>query len=277
MGDRFDVFVSHSSVDKPWVLRLVEDLERYGVSVWLDEKQIRPGTGIVGAVEQGIEASNAMIVVVSPEAMASGWVTAESELAIMLAMQRKGPTFPVMAAVLREAELPGFLKTRRWVDFRDPAEYAAGVVKLVWGITGKQPATVLDLDANALPTAHIPEPAPLPQVSRMHIRRNPQFVGRTDELRTLASALQVQGRAAIGQVASVTGLGGIGKTQLAAEFVHRYGQFFSGGVFWLSFSDLASVPGEIAQCGGPGHLGWHWCMSSMRTATGSRSPDTGTS
>jgi tetratricopeptide (TPR) repeat protein len=107
----------------------------------------------------------------------------------------------------------------------------------------------------ALPDEHPPEPAPLPRGSRMHIRRNQQFVGRTHELRALAGALEAQGRAAIGQVASVTGLGGIGKTQLAAEFVHRYGQFFPGGVFWLSFADPASAPGEVAQCGGPDHLG----------------------
>jgi tetratricopeptide (TPR) repeat protein len=41
---------------------------------------------------------------------------------------------------------------------------------------------------------------------------------------------------------------GYGKTQLAAEFVHRYGQFFRGGVFWLSFSDPAAVPAEVAAC-----------------------------
>jgi hypothetical protein len=98
------------------------------------------------------------------------------------------------------------------------------------------------LDANALPalpTEYVPEPAPLPPGSRMHMRRNPQFVGRTEQLRAIARALQVNGRAAIGQVASVTGLGGIGKTQLAAELVYRYGQFFHGGVFWLSFNENA--------------------------------------
>jgi tetratricopeptide (TPR) repeat protein len=257
MTERFDVFVSHSSVDKPWVHRLVAGLERYGVSVWLDETQIRPGTSILSALERGIEASNAMILVVSPEAMASGWVREEYDRAITLA-QRKGMEFPIIAAVLRQTELPGFLQSRRWVAFLDPDRYAAGVADLVWGIKGTKPAEVLDLDANALPPLpgeHVPEPAPLPRGSRMHIRRNPQFVGRMDQLRALTGALQVQGRAAIGQVASVTGLGGIGKTQLAAELVHRYGQFFSGGVFWLSFADPASVPREFAQCGGPGHLG----------------------
>jgi tetratricopeptide (TPR) repeat protein len=257
MGDRFDVFVSHSSEDKPWVLRLVTDLARYGVSVWLDENEIRPGTHIVDALERGIDASGAMVLVVSPEAMTSGWVKEEYSRAMALA-QRKGRELPIIAAVLHTAEQPGFLENRRHVDFRDDRPYDDNVWRLVWGIKGEKPPQVLGLAPNALPplpSEHVPAPAPLPRRSRMHMRRNPQFVGRTEQLRALARALQVDGRAAIGQVASVTGLGGIGKTQLAVEFVHRYGQSFTGGVFWLSFADHTSVTTEFAQCGGPGHLG----------------------
>jgi tetratricopeptide (TPR) repeat protein len=98
-------------------------------------------------------------------------------------------------------------------------------------------------------------PSPLPAGSRMPMARNPQFVGRADDLRKLAEALQVGNTATAGQVAAVTGLGGIGKTQLAVEFVHLHGQFFTGGVFWLGFADPESVRTEIAQCGGPRHLG----------------------
>jgi tetratricopeptide (TPR) repeat protein len=105
------------------------------------------------------------------------------------------------------------------------------------------------------PREHLQPPPSLPPCSRMPMARNSLFVGRADDLRRLAEALQVGNTAATGQVASVTGLGGVGKTQLAAEFVHQYGQFFTGGVFWLSFSDPASVRNEIAQCGGPRHIG----------------------
>jgi tetratricopeptide (TPR) repeat protein len=97
--------------------------------------------------------------------------------------------------------------------------------------------------------------------------RNPLFVGREAQLRELAETLQVGSTAAIGQVASVTGLGGIGKTQLAAEFVHRYGQFFAGGVFWLSFADPVSVPAEVALCGGPEHLGLWTVQAAPDVAT----------
>jgi tetratricopeptide (TPR) repeat protein/transcriptional regulator with XRE-family HTH domain len=112
-------------------------------------------------------------------------------------------------------------------------------------ITGQMPIERLPLD-------HVPLPAPLPPGSRMPLHHNPLFVGRAQDLHALAQALTAGGTTAIGQmeIAAATGLGGIGKTQLACEFVHRYGQFFAGGVFWLSFADPAAIPAEVAACGG---------------------------
>ncbi len=103
----------------------------------------------------------------------------------------------------------------------------------------------------ALPLHTLPDLALLPAGSRMPFARNPLFVGRESDLRALAAAFVQGSTAAIGQIAAATGLGGIGKTQLAVEFAHRYGQFFPGGVFWLSFADAAGVAGEVAACGGP--------------------------
>jgi hypothetical protein len=117
--------------------------------------------------------------------------------------------------------------------------------------------TVAERQLAALPLETIPDPAPLPSGSRMPLRRNPLFVGREADLRALAAALKGGETAAIGQTVAASGLGGMGKTQLASEFVHRYGQFFAGGVFWLSFADPAAVPTEVAACGGPGALALH--------------------
>jgi hypothetical protein len=109
----------------------------------------------------------------------------------------------------------------------------------------------------ALPLETILDPAPLPPGSRMLLRRNPLFVGREADLRALAMALKGGETAAIGQTAAIIGLGGMGKTQLASEFVHHYGPCFAGGVFWLSFADPTAVPTEVAACGGPGALALH--------------------
>jgi tetratricopeptide (TPR) repeat protein len=108
-----------------------------------------------------------------------------------------------------------------------------------------------------LPVDDILEPSGLPAGSHMPWRRNPVFVGREADLKALASTLKAGGTAAVGQSAAVTGLGGIGKTQLASEFAYRYGRYFAGGVFWLSFADGEAVAAEIAACGGPRGLNLH--------------------
>lgn len=121
--------------------------------------------------------------------------------------------------------------------------------------TAASPISTLRFEV-VLPLDVVPTPAPLPPGSLMPLSSNPLFVGRQQDLRALASVLNRKGIAAVSEVKTVatTGLGGIGKTQLACEFVHRYGQFFPGGVFWLSFEDAAAVGAKIATCGGPGAL-----------------------
>ena len=92
----------------------------------------------------------------------------------------------------------------------------------------------------------LPDPVPLPPGSRLDYDRNPFFTGRENEMRALAQALLYgpPGRPAV----IATGIGGIGKTQLAVEFAYRYGRYFHG-VHWVSMADPAAVGTEIAQCG----------------------------
>lgn len=107
---------------------------------------------------------------------------------------------------------------------------------------------------------HLPQTLPqataLPQGSIMPLARNRFFVGRTHNLQRLAQIFNRSNLASVGQgaIATASGLGGVGKTQLACEFVHRYGQFFAGGVFWLSFEEPEAIPSQIAKCGGAAGL-----------------------
>ena len=100
----------------------------------------------------------------------------------------------------------------------------------------------------------LPEPGPLPPGSRLLHSRNPLFTGRADNLHHLADNFLYDANnrdVIITQTAVAVGMGGIGKTQLAVEFAHRYGRYFPGGVFWLSFAEAATIPSEVAACGGP--------------------------
>ena len=108
-----------------------------------------------------------------------------------------------------------------------------------------------------LPNDSIPSPAPLPEGSRVPISRSPIFVGRSSELQMLARAISSTQRVAI------TGIAGVGKSQLAAEFAYQYGQFFAGGVFWLNFAEPSSIVSEVAACGNPGMAELNAQFSSM--------------
>ena len=144
MTSQFDVFLSHSSVDKPWVIKLKDDLIRYGVSVWLDKDEIRPGDLFGKALEQALDVSGAVALIVSPESISSGWVEEEYYRALDLAKD-KPTSAQIIPVILRDVKLPGFLKNRNWVDFRDETAYDQNVWKLVWGITGEKPPEVYEL------------------------------------------------------------------------------------------------------------------------------------
>ena len=102
---------------------------------------------------------------------------------------------------------------------------------------------------SGLPLDRVPKPERIPAGSRRPpIPRNRLLVGRDEDLKALASRIKADEDGPPTVV--VSGIGGVGKTQLANEFAHRYGRFFAGGVYWLNLSDPASIPEEVAACGG---------------------------
>jgi WD40 repeat protein len=68
---------------------------------------------------------------------------------------------------------------------------------------------------------------------RVPFLQNPGFVGREEDLQALHAALGAGGAVGI-RPAGLTGMGGIGKTQLAVEYCYRYRGSYGGGVFWVN-------------------------------------------
>lgn len=107
----------------------------------------------------------------------------------------------------------------------------------------------------------LPAPGLLPPHTILPYQRNQDFVGRETDLLQLGEWLlpwqeaQESGRSreSLRQspiTAAITGMGGLGKTQLAVEFAYRYGRFYAGGVYWISFAQAENVAEEIAALGG---------------------------
>ncbi len=77
-----------------------------------------------------------------------------------------------------------------------------------------------------------PTSPPVPRIWNVPITRNAYFTGREDLLALLKKRLSTARMAALTQPQALYGLGGIGKTQTAAEYAFRYGEEYTH-VFWI--------------------------------------------
>jgi len=151
------VFISYSSQDKEFAGRLADDLKNRGIEVWFDEDQIAPGDSIIGAIEAGLDRMAFLIVVLSPAAVASGWVKKELRTALHQAISGgRDAVIPILRAT---CEIPSLLLDLKRIDMRADHDYPAGLEKLVGKVTGNQavlrglPTTPIPADPEALKEA----------------------------------------------------------------------------------------------------------------------------
>ena len=74
----FDVFLSHSSKDKPVVRDIAERLRADGLRVWFDEWILKPGDHVHAKIEEGLEQSRVLVLCMSANAFGSDWAQLES-------------------------------------------------------------------------------------------------------------------------------------------------------------------------------------------------------
>ena len=89
-------------------------------------------------------------------------------------------------------------------------------------------------------------PGTLPRVWRVP-PRNPLFTGRDMLLVTLRERL-LSGHRAV--VQALQGMGGIGKTQLAIEYAHRFANWYDI-VWWISAEQAGLITNQVAALAGP--------------------------
>src|SRR6202044_1288869 len=75
--------------------------------------------------------------------------------------------------------------------------------------------------------------------------RNPAFTGREDLLATVRERLQ-GGQAAV--VQALHGMGGVGKTQLAAEYAHRFAASYDLA-WWINAEQSGLIGSQVASLG----------------------------
>ena len=110
-----NVFISHSSHDKPFVRRLATALVSEGFPVWLDSWKLELGDSLLDKIYDGIDASSIVLLVTSKSAHDSGWVNRELNAALSKE-QATGRKF-VIPLRIDQSELPLKIADRLYGDF----------------------------------------------------------------------------------------------------------------------------------------------------------------
>ena len=105
------LFVSHSTQDNDWCRPFIATMKSADPSldIWYDEYGLSGGTEWVQTLQKELQARDVVVLILSPEALASQWVGEE----IQLAIATRKTLLPVMH---KPTNISGFLLTRQWVD-----------------------------------------------------------------------------------------------------------------------------------------------------------------
>jgi WD40 repeat protein len=122
-----DVFISYSRRDRAVVERLAQALEARGRTAWVDWADIPPTAEWMAEIRDAIEASDTVVVVLSPDSVASPVCGEELEVAIS-ANKR---SVPVVVRDVASEDVPAELAKRNWLFLRDQDDFEAGVDRLV--------------------------------------------------------------------------------------------------------------------------------------------------
>src|SRR5215203_368386 len=136
-GKVWNVFLSYRSVNRGWVLNLYDVLTELGFKVFLDQYVLKPGDSLAKSLEDGLENSQAGVLIWSNAAKDSEWVRNEYDVLISKATKDKG--FYFVPVKIESVKLPVFANTKLFIDFTEYPDGPNGgdLLRLVHGLVGK--------------------------------------------------------------------------------------------------------------------------------------------
>jgi tetratricopeptide (TPR) repeat protein len=233
-----DFFVSYNGADRSWAEWIAWHLEQAGYSTVLQAWDFRPGSNFVLGMQKAAAEAARTIAVLSPSYLAARFT--QPEWAAAFVQDPTGEKGTLVPVCVRECELTGLWPAIVYIDLVGLAEDAARDALLA-GIRHerRRPAAPPPFPAVKPPRF----PGSLPPIWNVPHLRNRNFTGRDQLLDDLRTALSSGRPAALTQ--AITGLGGVGKTQLAVEYAYRHATGYAC-VWWARAEEPATLAADYA-------------------------------
>lgn len=110
------IFISYSHQDKTFVDDLAKQLVAQNVHVWLDRWELNIGDSILEKVQEAIDESSALLVILSKSSTASEWCKKEINGGLLKELEEKRVF--VLPILLEDCEIPLFARGKLYADFR---------------------------------------------------------------------------------------------------------------------------------------------------------------
>jgi tetratricopeptide (TPR) repeat protein len=244
-GDRIDFFISHAGADRAWAEWVAWQLEAAGYTVELDVWDWAPGQSFVTAMSDALDRADRVAALFSEAYFErSRWTTEEWSAAVRRLV-------PVRVEDLPSAKIPSVLRPLIFCDLFGLDADRARRVLLAAAQGPRRPDGEPQFPGRGRPGGpgrfggSGPRlPGSIPRVWNLPAR-NPGFTGRDGLVVAMRQALVAGDRAA---VQAVQGMGGVGKTQLAAEYAYRFAGAYDLA-WWINSEQPELIGDQFAALG----------------------------
>jgi tetratricopeptide (TPR) repeat protein len=233
-----EIFCSYAQEDESHLEKLhahLSTLKREGLIATWHDRQIVPGMDRAQAINTHLEHADVILLLVSPDFLASDWAGTrysphDYQSQMHRAMQRhEASEALVLPIIVRPCgwthtplvQLRCLPRNRKPVTMWDNGDMA-------WNDIVEGIRTALDEVHHLAPSS----PSPLPRIWMIPFARNRFFTGQAAILTHLANTLDSSRVTALSQSQAISGLGGIGKTQIAIEYAYRQQEKYQA-IFWV--------------------------------------------
>lgn len=128
-----EVFLSHSSADRAFTIRVADVIRRHGVPVWCSDENILGAQQWHDEIGAALRRCDWLVLVLSPSSVVSTWV--KRELLFSLQQDRfDGKIVPILYRPCDHAELSWTLASFQMVDFQNDFDEGSADLLRIWGI-----------------------------------------------------------------------------------------------------------------------------------------------